>query len=162
MKILGIDPGTARIGWSILSTHPTHPFLNAYGLITTDANLSQEARLSTLYDDLSAVLTKFQPDCASVEDLYFANNAKTALAVGQARGIILLACFQHHVPIFSYSPLTIKRTITSDGTADKRQILMMIMKLLHLTTAPKPDDIADAIAIALTHAYTYKWKEAVV
>lgn len=98
----------------------------------------------------------------SIEDLFFATNAKTAFIVGQARGVILLIAEQHHIPTVSYTPLAIKRAICGDGQADKKQILYMIMKIYKLTNPPKPDDTADALAIAATHAYSYKMKGKII
>ena len=154
MIILGIDPGTARIGWGIINNTKPNLTVMAYGLITTPKEIQKELRLKSLYDGMTSLLTKYKPDIMSVEDLFFATNAKTAIAVGEARGVILLAAAKGNVPVVSYTPLSIKRTITGDGHADKKQVQKMITSLLKLKECPKPDDTADALAIAATHAYT--------
>jgi len=154
MIILGIDPGVARIGWGVIShTKPKCTAL-AYGLISTEKTIRIEKRLCLLYDAMTSLLEKYKPDAMSVEDLFFATNAKTAIAVGEARGVILLSSAKAGVPVVSYSPLAVKRTITGDGHADKKQVEKMIIKILNLKDIPKIDDTIDALAIAVTHAYT--------
>jgi len=155
MIILGIDPGVARIGWGVLQKNRTQISVVAYGLIATEKETLKEQRLLILYDSLSTILLKYKPDVMSVEDLFFATNAKTAIAVGEARGVILLSSAKHNIPVVSYTPLAVKRTITGDGHADKKQVEKMIVQILHLKEIPKPDDTVDAIAIAATHAYTH-------
>jgi len=157
MRILGIDPGTATLGWAIIEKKNSQVSLVAYDAMYTKPNDSEEQRLLTLYTEFSKLIHTYSPHAVSIEQLYFATNAKTAIAVAQARGVILLASAQNNIPVVSYSPLHIKKTITGDGKADKRQVQSMLTKLLPLTIAPKPDDAADAIAIALTHAYTNKF-----
>lgn len=155
MIILGIDPGVARIGWAILQVSKKQIQPLAYGLITTDKNTIKEKRLSILYSSMTVLIKKYSPDVMSVEDLFFANNAKTAIAVGEARGVILLSAAQKNIPVVSYTPLTVKRTITGNGQADKKQVEKMILQLFHLPEGPNVDDTIDAIAIAATHAYTH-------
>ncbi len=159
MKILGIDPGTARVGWAILSVNGTQNTATAYGCITTPEHETPEHRLLSIHKELLTIIKTYSPDAMSVEELFFATNAKTVIPVGQSRGVILLTGALSGIPVVSYTPLAIKRTICGDGKADKTQVLKMIMRLLHLTEVPKPDDAADAVAIALTHAYTYKMKQ---
>lgn len=157
MIIIGVDPGVARIGWSVIDTNPSiHP--NAYGCITTEKTDELSRRLLVAYKALTVLFKRFHPDCLSIEDLFFSNNAKTAISVGQARGIVLLIAAQQGIPVISYSPLTVKRTISGSGSADKGQMQRMVMRILKLKEIPKPDDTADAIAIALTHAYSYRLK----
>ena len=160
MIILGLDPGTARVGWGVIETHGSRCESIAYGLIETDKHTIPEDRLKEIYDAMHTLIKKFNPDAISIEDLFFATNAKTAISVGQARGVLLLAAATHHIHTASYAPLSIKRTITGDGKADKSQVQYMVTKQLHLKEIPKPDDVADALAIALTHAFSYKMKEA--
>jgi crossover junction endodeoxyribonuclease RuvC len=157
MRILGIDPGTATLGWAIIEKKNSQVSLVAYDAMYTKPNDSEEQRLLILHREFSKLIHTYSPHAVSIEQLYFATNAKTAIAVAQARGVILLASAQNNIPVVSYSPLHIKKTITGDGKADKRQVQSMLTKLLPLTIAPKPDDAADAIAIALTHAYTNKF-----
>lgn len=161
MVILGIDPGVARIGWGVLHKKGTTLAVIAYGLISTDKETQKELRLKNLYDGMLLIIKKYKPDIMSVEDLFFATNAKTAISVGEARGVILLSAALSHVPVVSYAPLAVKRTITGDGHADKKQMEKMIVQMLHLKEIPKIDDTTDALAIAATHAYTQKFEEKV-
>jgi crossover junction endodeoxyribonuclease RuvC len=157
MIILGIDPGVARIGWGIIKDTKPNLTVIAYGLITTPKEMHKELRLKSLYDGMMSIFTKYRPDIMSVEDLFFAANAKTAIAVGEARGVILLAAAKSEVSVVSYTPLSVKRTITGDGHADKKQVEKMIVQILRLKETPEIDDTTDALAIAATHAYTHQW-----
>ncbi|MEK7074088.1 MAG: crossover junction endodeoxyribonuclease RuvC, partial [Patescibacteria group bacterium] len=156
ITILGVDPGTARIGWGVIEDIGGNITAKAYGCITTDKIDSPEERLAQIYTAFTNLLTTYKPDAIGVEDLYFAANAKTAIAVGQARGVILLATAQAHIPVSSYSPMTVKKTICGSGSAEKAQVGKMVTRLLHLEEMPKPDDTADALAIAVTHGFSYK------
>ena len=158
MIILGIDPGIARVGWAVIKT--AKPVLKtiAFGCIETDKGDKPESRLQQVHKAILLICRKFHPDCMSVEELFFAANAKTAIGVGQSRGVILLAASMAKIPVVSYTPLAVKRAITGDGRADKKQVLRMVMRILKLVKAPKLDDTADALAIAMTHAYSYKIK----
>jgi len=158
MTILGVDPGTARIGWGLVEEQGGKITAKAYGCITTDKIDSQAERLSQLYTAFTKLLRTYNPKEMGVEDLFFATNAKTAIAVGQARGVILLAAAQAHIPVSSYSPMTVKKTICGSGSADKAQVGKMITLILNLKEIPKPDDTADALAIATTHGFSYKLK----
>lgn len=161
MRIFGVDPGTARVGWAVVETKGYQPTAIAYGCITTLPSEPIAQRLSTIFRLLTSQLERYQPDCVSVEELFFATNAKTAIAVGEARGVILLAAAQQSLPVISYTPLAVKRTICGSGQADKTQVQKMVTRMLHLTKIPQPDDAADALAIALTHAYSYKLKTSI-
>ncbi len=156
---MGIDPGIARLGWAIVETTRPNPRPIAYGCITTKQTDTAPERLLAAHSALKRLLTQYHPACVSVEDLFFATNAKTAISVGQARGVVLLAAAQFKIPVVSYSPLAIKQTICGDGKADKMQVQHMVTKILRLSRVPQPDDAADALAIAMTHAYSYKLKE---
>lgn len=158
MIILGIDPGIARVGWAVIET--ARPVLKtiSFGCIETAKEEKSEERLHQIHTAIRLLCKRFKPDCMSVEELFFATNAKTAIGVGQSRGVILLAAAEDKIPVVSYTPLAVKRAITGDGQADKKQVLFMVMKILKLTKAPKLDDTADALAIAMTHAYSYKMK----
>jgi len=158
MIILGIDPGIARVGWAVVETGNPDPKPLSFGCITTEKEEKPEIRLQQIHNAITLLCKKFKPDCMSVEDLFFATNAKTAIGVGQSRGVILLAAAQSKVPVISYSPLAVKRAITGDGKADKKQVTQMVVRILKLKIAPKLDDTADALAIAMTHAYSYKMK----
>ena len=159
MRILGIDPGIARVGWAVVLTHTPEPVALSFGCITTEKENKPETRLRQIHEAVTLLVTKFHPDCMSVEDLFFATNAKTAIGVGQSRGVILLAAAMAKIPVVSYTPLAVKRAITGSGTADKKQVAAMIVRILKLRHAPRLDDTADALAIAMTHAYSYKMKE---
>ncbi len=158
MMIFGVDPGTARMGWGIIDTNEGNVHAVQYGCITTNKTETPGNRLLIIYTALTSFLTQYTPDVISLEELFFATNAKTVIPVGESRGIVLLAAAQKHIPVVSYSPLAVKRAITGDGKADKTQVQRMVTRLLHLPEIPKPDDTADALAIALTHAYSYKMK----
>lgn len=158
MKILGVDPGTARIGWGLIEVERGKITAKVYGCITTEKTDAPSDRLNQIHKAFTKLLTIYKPDSVSVEDLFFATNAKTAIAVGQARGVILLAAAEAHIPVASYSPMTVKKTITGSGSAEKSQVGKMVTMLLRLKEMPKPDDTADALAIATTHAFSYKMK----
>ena len=162
MIILGLDPGTARVGWGVVETNGTNYESVAFGLIETDKDMLAEDRLNDIFEAVNTLIKQYKPVAVSIEDLFFSTNAKTAIAVGQARGVLLLACAKHHIHTASYSPLTIKRAITGDGKADKGQVQYMVTKQLHLLETPKPDDVADALAIALTHAFSHQMLEACI
>lgn len=153
---MGIDPGTARTGWTVISVVGQQASAVSYGYITTSAQTSAGTRLLAIYTELTKLLTTHKPQHLALEDLFFATNAKTVIPVGEARGVVLLAAAQRRIPVVSYAPRAVKRAIAGDGMADKRQVTQMVMRILHLDSPPKPDDTADAIAIALTHAYSYK------
>lgn len=153
MTILGIDPGTARVGWAVIQTNGKHSVATIYGCIETDKLEKPQDRLLTIYKKLLPIFAKHKPAFVSIEELFFATNAKTVMSVGQARGVVLLAAATHNVAVVSYSPPSVKLTITGDGRADKKEVQKQVTKLLKLKEIPKPDDTADALAIALTHAY---------
>lgn len=159
MVIMGVDPGTARVGWGVVEESKGKLTALAYGCITTEATEKVDQRLLTVYTTFLQILKKYKPDCVSVEDLFFSTNAKTAITVGQARGVILLASAMQKIPVYSYGPGTVKKTITGSGAAAKNQMGKMVTVLLRLKKIPTPDDTADALAIALTHGYSYKLKQ---
>lgn len=159
MIIIGIDPGVARVGWAAVKESSGKHTALAYGCLTTNTSFTLPDRLVHIYEQLLQLFKKYQPDCVAVEDLFFATNAKTAIMVGQARGVILLSCAQAKIPVASYTPLGVKLAITGNGKAEKTHVQRMVTRLLHLKEIPTPDDTADALAIALTHAYSYKMKK---
>lgn len=162
MIIIGIDPGTARVGWAAIKESGSKISALSYGCITTPVQQSPEKRLLTIHKELTKIFTTYKPQSLALEDLFFATNAKTVIPVGQARGVVLLAAAQKDIPVISYAPRAVKRAIAGDGMADKTQVTRMVMRILHLDTPPKPDDTADALAIALTHAYSYKLKGKII
>lgn len=152
MRILGIDPGYAIIGWGVLNYEHGRFAPVDFGAVTTTAGTPFVERLQQIYTDLSLVLAKYTPDAMAIEKLYFQNNQKTAIEVAEARGVILLAAQNAGVPIFEYTPLQVKSAVTGYGQAQKPQIMEMTRRLLRLQQVPKPDDTADALAIAICHA----------
>ena len=155
MIVLGIDPGTAITGYGLVREESTGQAVAlAYGAITTPSDLPLPDRLNLLQRDLAAVIEQYQPDQSAVEQLFFNKNVRTALAVGHARGVILLTLAQANIPIYEYTPLAVKQAVTGSGRADKRQVQQMVTLLLSLSKIPKPDDVADALAIALCHLHS--------
>lgn len=154
MRIVGIDPGTARIGWGLIEGSKQKYSMVRYGCIETDKTKQHYHRLQEIYQEVYGILMTEKPDQVVVEQLFFARNVTTAMTVGQARGVILLAAAHANLPVFEYTPMQVKQTITGYGRAEKNQIQTMIKMLLKLKEIPKPDDAADALAIALTHGFT--------
>lgn len=153
MRILGIDPGYAIMGYAVLDYIGNRFVAVEYGSITTDAHTPNEERLMILYDDLTEIIKKHKPDEASIEELFYNTNATTAIMVGEARGMVLLACAKAGIKINEYTPLEIKSALTGYGKADKKQVQTMVKMILGLDETPKPDDTADAIAAAICHAH---------
>ena len=154
MLVLGIDPGTAITGYGLVTDRGEGTVAVAHGVITTPSDLSLPDRLVMIQRELSAIIEHYRPDHAAVEELFFNKNVRTALAVAHARGVMLLTLAQAHVRIFEYTPLEVKQAITGSGRADKRQMQQMITLLLGLDQIPKPDDAADALAIAVCHLHS--------
>ncbi len=152
MKILGIDPGYAIIGWGVLNYERGRFAPLDFGAVTTAAGTPFVERLQQIYTDLSRILEQHRPDAMAIEKLYFQNNQKTAIEVAEARGVILLAAQNAGVPIYEYTPLQVKSAVTGFGQAQKPQVMEMTRRLLRLQQVPKPDDTADALAIAICHA----------
>lgn len=157
MKILGIDPGLATTGWAVLDFDTdSNPTIVDYGCILTEKGLTVSQRLSEIYDDLNELIKVHNPDYAGIETLLFCNNAKTAIAVGEARGVVLLSLEKHAIPIREFTPLQVKNSITGYGKADKKQVQENVRIICGLKEIPKPDDAADAIAIAIATEVTIK------
>lgn len=151
MLVLGIDPGTAIVGYGLVKEHRDGTLQAIeYGVIRTPAKTPMPERLNTIYDTLSDIVKEFNPDRAAVEELFFSRNVTTGITVSQARGVILLALQKAQIPINEYKPNLIKQSISGYGGADKKQIQEMVRLLLNLETVPKPDDAADALAISIT------------
>lgn len=150
---LGIDPGTARLGYGLI-VGTFQPELIDAGVIETWPDASMPDRLVTLYTAMQELLGEFRPNVLAIEKLFFAQNVTTAMTVGQARGVVILAAAQAGVPIYEYSPAEIKFSIAGYGKADKTQMQEMVRLMLHLSTVPQPDDAADALAVAICHAQT--------
>ncbi len=158
MMILGVDPGTAITGYGILSSDGDDLNVVAFGAITTPADWQMPRRLAHIYAELTALIAKHAPTDAVVEKLFFSKNVRTALSVGQARGVALLAAQQAHLAIHEYTPLEIKQAVVGYGRADKNQIQQMVKMLLQLETIPQPDDAADALAVAICHAHSARFE----
>lgn len=154
MIVLGIDPGTAITGYGLVGEHDGRAVVIAAGAITTPSDLPLPDRLLVIQRELAALIAQYRPDHAAVEELFFNKNVRTALAVGHARGVILLTIAQANVRFFEYTPLEVKQAITGSGRADKKQMQQMITLLLGLDKVPKPDDVADALAIAVCHLHS--------
>lgn len=156
MIILGIDPGFAIVGVGVIEYTGNKFKVIDYFAITTKAHTPIEERLKIIYDSMNEIIEKYKPDFMAVEELFFNNNAKTAIAVGQARGVILLSAVNAKVPFFEYTPLQVKQAVVGYGRAEKTQVQQMVKAILNLRAVPKPDDVADALAIAVCHAHSYK------
>lgn len=156
MRILGIDPGFAIVGIGIIEYVGNKFKVIDYTKITTEAHTDFPERLKIIYNELNCIIDAYKPDAISIEELFFNNNAKTAINVGQGRGIALLCGALHNIPIFEYTPLQIKQAVVGYGRASKDQVQQMVKVLLNLDKIPKPDDVADALAVAVCHAHSYK------
>lgn len=157
MRILGIDPGIAIVGYGVVDKEGNRYKTIAYDSVTTKAHTPLEDRLEKVYNGVCEIIKKYKPDAMSIEELFFNNNAKTALTVGQARGVIILAAVQNHIPVYEYTPLQVKQALTGYGRASKTQIQQMMKSMLGLTEIPKPDDVADALAIAVCHGNSMRF-----
>ena len=152
MRILGIDPGLAIVGWGIVERVNGMTFRPiAYGSINTPAHTTVSSRLALIYKNMNHIIEKDKPDEMAIEELFVTNNQTTGIAVAEARGVILLAAEEHGIPIAEYTPPQVKQAVVGYGNAEKRQVIAMVTSLLRLPAPPKPDDTADAIAIALCH-----------
>ena len=156
MIILGIDPGFAIVGVGIIEYKGNKFRTIDYFALTTKAHTPIEERLKIIYEGIADAINKYKPDFIAIEELFFNNNAKTAIQVGQARGVILLAGVNANIPIYEYTPLQVKQAVVGYGRAEKKQIQQMVKAILNLSEIPKPDDVADALAIAVCHAHSYK------
>ena len=153
LRILGIDPGYAIVGFGVLEYDgykftPVH-----FGAITTEAGTDFNLRLKTIFDDMNTVMTTFRPDVMAIEKLFFNTNQKTGIDVAQARGVILLSAINAGVPVYEYTPLQVKQSVVGYGRAEKPQVMDMTRRILGLASVPKPDDTADALAIAICHGH---------
>ena len=159
MIILGIDPGLAIMGYGIIQYEGNRFKPLDYGAITTPSTMPTPIRLKTIYKELNEIIIKYNPEVIAIEELFFNNNAKTALLVGHARGVAVLSAANNDKDIFEYTPLQVKQGVVGYGRADKRQVQEMVKALLNLSKVPKPDDVADALAVAICHAHTGNFKD---
>ena len=154
MKILGIDPGLATIGYGVIKKNNRGIEVIDYGTIDNPKTERIATRLAMIYDAMKVLIDKFQPDCVAIEELFYFRNQTTIIPVGQARGVIVLACVQKLGNLYEYTPLQIKQALTGNGRAEKKQVQYMVKTILGLNSIPKPDDAADALAVAITHSQT--------
>ena len=154
MMILGIDPGYATVGYGVLRYENNRFFHVRHGAITTPAGVSLHLRLKEIYEDMLTLLDTFRPDAVAVEELFFNTNITTGIQVGHARGVILLACAQRGIQPAEYTPAQVKQAVVGYGKAEKKQVMEMTRSILKLPRMPRPDDAADALALAICHAHT--------
>ncbi len=154
MRIIGIDPGYATIGYGIVDYDNIHFKTVGYGAVTTPPDKNFPDRLIDIYNDIKTLIKKYNPQSMAIERLYFNTNTTTAIDVAQARGVIVLAARQAGIDIFEYTPLQVKQSITGYGRAEKHQVMEMVKSLLQLKAVPKPDDTADALALAICHGHS--------
>lgn len=152
MRILGIDPGIATVGFGVVDAQRGRQKYVSCGVITTPAHTSLSSRLDQIYADLASLFDTFQPEAISVEELFFNTNITTGIAVAHGRGVILLAAYQHKIPIYEYTPLQVKQSVVGYGRAEKRQVIDMVQRILSMPAPAKPDDASDALALAICHA----------
>lgn len=155
MIILGIDPGYAIVGYGVLEYKNNHFKILDFGAITTDAKTPFNKRLLIIYEKLCGIIERYNPDAMSVEKLFFNNNAKTVIDVSQARGVIMLAAEKNGIEVAEYTPLQVKQSVVGYGRAEKKQVQEMTRRILCLEKVPKPDDTADALAMAICHAHCH-------
>lgn len=159
MIIMGIDPGFAITGCGVIKYESNKFVVLDYGAITTDSSLVLSQRLLMLYNKLEDVIMRYNPDVVAIEELFFNKNIKTALNVGHGRGVVLLAAAKNNKKIFEYTPLQVKQSVVGYGRAEKKQIQQMVKMILNLKSVPKPDDVADALAVAICCAHTNNFGE---
>lgn len=152
LRILGIDPGLATVGFSIVDVEKSKMKLVTCGVISTPAHTSLSSRLDRIFEDMNELISSFDPDVISIEELFFNTNITTGIAVAHARGVILLSAYRAGVQVFEYTPLQVKQAVVGYGRAEKNQVIDMVRRILALPAAPKPDDAADAVALAICHA----------
>lgn len=158
MRILGLDPGTASTGYGIVDAIAGELAAVTYGVVRTSAGERDARRLQQIYEAVNELIATYKPEAAAVEQVFFGRNVTTAITVGQARGVLLLALENAGIPIAEYSPPKIKETIVGYGNADKAQVQMMVRHLLHLDKTPQPDDAADGLAVAITHYHYHRYE----
>lgn len=156
MRIMGIDPGYAIVGFGVVDYDKAAFTPIKYGCITTPAHTDFSDRLNEIYNDITEVLQALKPDALAMETVFLTTNQKTVIAVAEARGVLLLAARRAGVPVYEYTPLQVKQSVAGYGKANKKQVQEMTRTLLKLTVLPKPDDAADALAMAICHAYSYR------
>ena len=152
VRIIGIDPGIATVGFGVIDAQRGLQRYVTCGVISTPSHTSLSSRLDQIYTDLESLFEAFKPDAVSVEELFFNTNITTGIAVAHGRGVILLAAYRHRIPVYEYTPLQVKQSVVGYGRAEKRQVIDMVQRILHLPAPAKPDDASDALAMAICHA----------
>lgn len=152
MRILGLDPGIATVGFAILDTEGSRQRLVTCGVITTPAHTQLSSRLDRIYSDLEELIRQFHPDCMAIEELFFSKNITTGISVAHGRGVSLLCAYRAGLELYEYTPMQVKQAVVGYGLAEKKQVMDMVKRILNLPAVPRPDDAADAVAIALCHA----------
>lgn len=155
MRIIGIDPGYAIVGYGVIDYIGNKFKIVEYGAITTESNQNMNERFKSIHDDLNTIIERTKPEFLAIEELFFNSNQKTAINVAQARGVLLLSALNHDISIHEYTPLQVKQAVVGYGRAEKKQVQLLVKSILGLEKVPKPDDTADALAIAVCHAHSY-------
>ncbi|MCS7458704.1 crossover junction endodeoxyribonuclease RuvC [Paenibacillus doosanensis] len=161
MRIMGIDPGIAIVGFGFIDKQGSRLVPVQYGSIQTEAHTDGALRLKMVYEATVQLIEKYKPDAVAIEKLFFNRNVTTAFTVGQARGVMMLAAVQKDIPIGEYTPLQVKQAVVGYGKAEKKQVQEMVRMFLNLSAVPKPDDVADALAVAICHAHTSTFEQKV-
>ena len=159
MRVLGIDPGLAIVGYSIIETDANKIKMLEYGCIKTEAEISTPDRLNIIFNKLNEIIKQYNPEDMAIEELFYNKNVKTVISIGQARGVEVLSGISNGLQIYEYTPLQIKQAVVGYGRAEKKQIQNMVKFILGLNEIPKPDDAADALAVAICHSFSLKFKE---
>ena len=155
MRIIGIDPGYAIVGYGVIDYIGNKFKIVEYGAITTESNQNMNERFKSIHDDLNTIIERTKPEFLAIEELFFNSNQKTAINVAQARGVVLLSALNHGISVHEYTPLQVKQAVVGYGRAEKKQVQLLVKSILGLEKVPKPDDTADALAIAVCHAHSY-------
>ena len=155
MRIIGIDPGYAIVGYGVIDYIGNKFKIVEYGAITTESNQNMNERFKSIHDDLNTIIERTKPEFLAIEELFFNSNQKTAINVAQARGVLLLSALNHGISVHEYTPLQVKQAVVGYGRAEKKQVQLLVKSILGLEKVPKPDDTADALAIAVCHANSY-------
>lgn len=156
MLVLGIDPGTAITGYGLVEGQGSRERLVDYGTVLTSAGMEMPARLCIIQQELAQVIDKYRPQAMAIEQIYYHKNAKTVITVAQSRGVAIVTSASAGLPVYEYTPLQVKQSVVGYGQADKKQVQLMVQRLLRMKEIPRPDDAADALAIALCHLHSYR------
>lgn len=160
MRVLGIDPGVAVTGYGVLEeVSVREAIVVSMGHIRSDQGMALPARLDVIYQELQGLVMNYRPEAVAIEELFFSRNSRTAMLVSQARGVVLLAAAQAGLPVYEYTPLEVKQAVSGQGRAPKQQVQKMVQLLLRLEDIPRPDDVADALAVAVCHLHSYRFRQ---